>query len=166
MVCILMVVRMECTQDEIQSCKVEKIQELAKKLEPGLDLVKQSCEEKFPDLSVEWDSIDPKGVDYEESDEGVWEALYCLGVKTTSPDGSPELDFEVTEFDRWREMGEPLYKDIPEYLREADWSLIKPFCEGDGGTLGEIISVQFDVVQAVHGYSGKGYHFYNNQDFL
>jgi hypothetical protein len=163
---ISLIVRMQCTEDEIKSCKVEKIQELVKKLEPGLELVKKSCEEKFPDLCVEWRSVDPKGVDYEESDEGIWEALYWLGVKTTSSDGTPELDFEVNEFDRWREMGEPLYKDVAEYLREADWSLIKPFCKGDGETLGEIVSVDFAVVKAVHIYNGNGHHFYNNTDWL
>lgn len=163
---ISLIVRMECTEDEIKSCKVKKIQELAEKLEPGLELVKKSCEEKFSGLCVDWTSVDPKGVDYEESDEGIWEALYWLEVKTTSPDGTPEMDFEVNEFDRWRELGEPLYKDIPEYLREADWSLIKPFCKGDGGTLGDLVSVNFDVVKAVHSYNGNGYHFYNNNDWL
>jgi hypothetical protein len=150
--------RLRCSEDEIRACKVEKIQELATKLEPGLELVKKSCEEKFPRLCVKWYDVDPEGVDYEQSGEGIWDALYWLPVKTTSPDGMPELDFEVGELDRWREMGEPLYKDIAEYLREADWSLIKPFCEWDGETLGEIVSVEFDVVKAVDSYSGNGYH--------
>lgn len=164
---IYLIHRIEGTEAEIHRIGVAKIQALLDQLQPGLEQVKQSCEAQFPNLSVEWsDRLDMRLIDYDSPEEGIWEIHYMFGVITTSPDGMPEKDYQVDEFDRWQQLDNPLHQEVAEYVRDADWSLIQPLCGGDGGTLGDLVDVQFDVLRAVESYKHEGYHFYNNSEWL
>lgn len=147
---------------------VPRLQALWDKIKKALELVEQDCTNKFPDLVFEVDEFESQyiGADDLGELEGklVWDLSYLIKVKTTSPDGIPECDFEINEYDRWRKAGEPMYKDVYEPLYDCDWSSVKPFCDADD-TIGDIVSVEFGAVKAVDSYHG-GIHLCNNQDWL
>jgi hypothetical protein len=148
---------------------IPQIQTLWRKISKALESVRKDCTKKFPDLVFEIDDLETQYICAEEFDEIngkiVWDLSYWIEVVLTSPDGIPECDFKIDRYDRWREVGEPKYKDIYEHLHDCDWSSIKPFCNATSNTIGDVVSVRFDVLNAVDSYRG-GVHFYNNQDWL
>jgi hypothetical protein len=112
--------------------------------------------QRKPDWSVESGDFDPDLVSCDAWDEGEWSAGYMFEVVCTSPDGIPECDCQMDEYDVWRELGQPTYKDICEPLYYCDWSKFKR----------EGVDVEFDAVKAVDKYSGHGLHFYSNHYWL
>lgn len=148
---------------------IPPLQALWEKISVALEKVEKDCTSRFPDLVFESAELETQYICADEYDEidgkPVWDLSYWIEVKTTSPDGIAECDFEIDEYDRWRKAGEPMYKDVYEPLHDCDWSSVKPFCGATGDTIGDIVSVEFGAVKAVDSYHG-GIHFYNNRDWL
>ncbi|MHC5675139.1 hypothetical protein [Nostoc sp.] len=102
-----------------------------------------------------WD-FDPEMVSCDDWDEGSWNATYIFKISITSPDGNPDCDFEIDEWEEWHKLDEPMCEDVFEPLRKCNWQGFKR----------DNVSVEFSAIKAVDSYSGKGLHIYNNQGWL
>jgi len=157
------------SEDEAKEKGLPLLENLWECLSKSLEAVKKDCLNRYPDLIMEISSLEKEFVYFDQWDKQdgkkVWDLSYWAEVKATSPDGDPECDFKIDQYDQWQKLGEPMYKDVYEPLYDCDWSSIKPFCDVDSDTIGDIVSVQFDAVKAVDSYHG-GIHFYNNNEWL
>lgn len=138
---------------QVAQIELERLfQELVKAM-PGLeeDVLKLS-----PEFVVEYRDFDPEMVNCEDWYEGSWNAGYMFDILIKSPNGNPDCDFEIDQWDEWKRLGRPMYKDVPEPLRQCRWEGFKR----------QGVTVEFRVVKAVDSYSGDGLHFYDNQDWL
>lgn len=137
------------------------------KVSKALEEVKKDCADKFPELSFEVSEPETEYICAEESiheeidGQIVWDILYWMEVKTTSPDDSTKPGFEIDEFDVWEKAGAPKYKKFYEPLYNCDWSSIEPFCGATADSIGDIVFIEFSGMEAVDSYYG-GIHFYHD----
>lgn len=109
-----------------------------------------------PDWFLEDSGFDSEMVNCEDWHEGNWNANFMFRISIKSPDGDPDSDFEIDEWDEWRKLDEPMYKDVFEPLQKCNWQGFKR----------DDVSVEFSAINVVESYSGKGIHVYNNQGWL
>lgn len=156
-------------EEDAKSLGVPQIKVLWSKMMKALELVEKDCLERFPDLIFEVSKFEPEHIYVDELDDIdgkiIWDVNYWIEVQTTSPDGVPECDYSFDAYDRWHELGEPMYQEVCEPLFDCDWSSIEAFCGADGETMGEIVSVEFQAIKAVDSDRG-GIHFFNNHRWL
>jgi hypothetical protein len=157
------------SEAEAKQTGLPHLENLWKRLQEALKLVEEDCLMRFPDLIFEVPDFDAESIDIEERDEEVgetsWELMYFTKVITISPDGIPECDYSFDVYDRWRNLGQPMYKDVCEPLYYCDWSSVKPMCGATYETMGDLVSVEFETIKAVDSYYG-GIHFYSDTMWL
>lgn len=106
--------------------------------------------------TIEICNFDPELVICEDWDEEAWNAIYMFDVSIKSPDGDPDCDFRIDEWDEWHKLDEPMYKDVFEPLQKCSWQGFKR----------DDVTVEFSAIKVVDSYSGNGIHVYNNQGRL
>ncbi len=157
------------SEDEAKEKGLPLLENLWERLSKALKAVEKDCLNRYPDLTMEISILEKEFVCFDQWDKKdgkeIWNLSYWIEVRTISPDGISECDFEINQYDQWRKLGEPMYKDVYEPLYDCDWSSIKPFCGVTGDTIGDTVSVQFGAVKAVDSYHG-GIHFYDNNGWL
>jgi len=139
----------------IESAKVE-MKKLFQELVKAMPALEQDVLTLNPEFILECRDFDVEMVDCDDWHEGAWNAGYMFDISIKSPNGNPDCDYEIDQWDEWKRLGEPTYKDVPEPLRQCRWEGFKR----------DDVTVEFRVVKAVDSYSGNGLHFYDNQDWL
>lgn len=142
-------------EQALQSAKAE-LEKMFQELVKAIPALQQEAIKLNPEFVVEYRDFDAEMVDCDDWHEGVWNAGYMFDIAIKSPKGNPDCDYEIDQWDEWKRLGEPMYKDVPEPLRQCRWEGFKR----------DDVTVEFRVVKAVDSYSGKGLHFYDNQDWL
>lgn len=109
-----------------------------------------------PDFTVKLSNFDVDMVICEDWYEGNWNASYMFQVSVISPDGNPDCDYKIDQYDEWQRLDQPMYEDVFEPLYQCRW---------DGFKRNDV-TVEFAAVKAVDSYSGNGLHFYDNKGWL
>lgn len=145
------------------------LEKLFKEIAQAIEPVEEDCAKKYPDLVVEYSEFDSRLVSFDQFDvvdgKEIWDLSYWMEVRTISPDGISELDYNIGAYDQWTKLGSPMYRDVCEPLGDCDWFSVESFLGATGETMGRLVWVQFDSMKAVDSYHG-GVHFYNNHCWL
>jgi hypothetical protein len=134
----------------------EQLQALYSELLQHLPLLEKEVVELNPNWTVEAYQFDPEMVTCDDWYEGKWNAGYMFDISIKSPDGNPDCDFQIDQWDEWRKLDQPMYKDVFEPLQKCKWEGFKR----------DDVTVEFGAINVVDSYSGNGIHVYNNNGWL
>jgi hypothetical protein len=139
----------------LEAAKAE-LSKLYKELEILIPPLETEINNLNQNWTVELSGFDSDLVICEDWYDGAWKASYMFEVSCKSPDGNADCDHEISAWDEWHRLDEPMYKDVFEPLYQCSWVGFKR----------EDVLVEFTAVKAVDSYSSNEVHFYNNQGWL
>jgi hypothetical protein len=151
--------KIELQEDQIEKANemaIEQLQALYFELLQHLPLIEKEVAKLNPNWIVEAYKFDSDMVTCDDWYEGKWNTSYMFDISIKSPDGNPDCDFQIDEWDEWKKLGEPMYKDVFEPLQKCKWEGFKR----------DDVAVQFSVINVVYNNRGNGVHVYNNSEWL
>ena len=131
-------------------------------VESILDKMESQFMEIYPSYPIQVDYLDTEAEIWDDI-ESVWNVFTTMHLVLKN---KFDESGEYNEYDIWESIGCPTYKNIQEPLFYLDWNELKETCNTKVLDLGLFFDIQFDSIQAVDSYSGQGFHFYNNTEWL